>query len=235
MENTLVKSESTPNELIQMAVDKNLDIEKLKELMEMRRQWVAEQARNAFFASMSEFQASVPEITKAKKADFGQGKASYFYAPLAQIVREVKSAARQCGLTYRWEIKDVGEVIEVTCLVTHTDGHTERTTMSGKSDTTGNKNPIQAKGSAIEYMKRYSLIGALGLTTADSDIDGAMPDIHIDILHKQYIEHYNELCGLDSKCSGWHPDNWRQEPNAKLYIKAIAEIRKRLAEIKAKK
>lgn len=234
METTIVKSQSTPEQLIQMAVDKNLDIDKLKELMEMRRQWVAEQARNAFFASMSEFQSAVPEITKTKKADFGQGKASYHYAPLAQIVREVKTAAKQCGLTYRWEIKDVGDVIEVTCLVTHTDGHTERTTMSGKADTTGNKNPIQAKGSAIEYMKRYSLIGALGLTTADSDLDGSMPDIQIDILHKQYIEHYNELIGFDPKFSGWHPDNWKQEPNAKLYIKAIAEIRNKLASLKNK-
>lgn len=233
METTeLVRSQSTPDHLIQMAVDKNLDIDKLKELMEMRRQFEAEQARKSFFAAMSAFQSEIPEITKSKKADFGQGKASYFYAPLAMIAREVKPAAKQFGLTYRWEIKDVGDIIEVTCLVTHLDGHTERTTMSGKADTTGNKTPMQAKGSAIEYMKRYSLIGALGITTADSDVDGAMPEIHIDILHKQYMENCSELIQIDSKYSSWLPDNWKQEPNAKLYIQAIAEIRKKIATLK---
>ena len=44
--------------------------------------------------------------------------------------------------------------------------------MSGAPDTSGKKNTIQAQGSSVTYLQRYSLIGALGLTTADEDIDG---------------------------------------------------------------
>jgi hypothetical protein len=230
----IVKQEqqTTPAQLIEMAINKDIDINKLKELMQMKKEWDADNARKAFFNALNQFQATVPEITKTKKADFGPGKANYYYAPLSQIVRDVKEPAEKLGLSYRWEFSDNGDLINVTCLITHKDGHTERTTMSCKADVTGSKNPIQARASAIEYMKRYTLIGGLGVTTADSDIDGIMPVIDIDILHKQYIEHYNELIGIDKKFSTWHPDNWRQQPNAKLYAKAIAEIRKKIATLK---
>ena len=42
-------------------------------------------------------------------------------------------------------------------------------------DTSGKKNEIQSRGSTITYLQRYTLIGALGLTTADEDIDARIP------------------------------------------------------------
>jgi len=44
--------------------------------------------------------------------------------------------------------------------------------MSAKKDSSGNKNEIQARGSAITYLQRYTLIAALGISTADEDNDG---------------------------------------------------------------
>jgi hypothetical protein len=232
MEQQIVKQEqhATPDQLIEMAINTNLDIDKLSKLMEMRKQWESDQARKAFFSALSDFQANVPEIRKVKGVKFNQTE--YKYAPLADIIRQIKDTVRDCSLAYRWEIQDTEKEIKVTCLVTHIDGHTEQTTMTASPDTSGSKNPIQARGSAIEYLKRYTLIGALGLSTTDSDVDGIMPEISMDILHKQYMEHYSELIQLDAKFSTWHVDNWKQEPNAKLYSKAIGEIRKKLSELR---
>jgi ERF superfamily len=232
MEQQIVKQEqhATPDQLIEMAINTNLDIDKLSKLMEMRKQWESDQARKAFFSALSDFQANVPEIRKVKGVKFNQTE--YKYAPLADIIRQIKDTVRDCSLAYRWEIQDTEKEIKVTCLVTHIDGHTEQTTMTASPDTSGSKNPIQARGSAIEYLKRYTLIGARGLSTTDSDVDGIMPEISMDILHKQYMEHYSELIQLDAKFSTWHVDNWKQEPNAKLYSKAIGEIRKKLSELR---
>jgi hypothetical protein len=228
-----IKQPTTPDQLLALAVDKDLDIEKLSKLMELQRQWKEGLAREAFFNALVEFQANCPELRKSKTVSFsaGGGKTEYKYAPLADIIRQIKPVIKSVDIAYRWEIADNGESIIVTCLVTHKDGHTERTTMSAKADTSGSKNAIQARGSAIEYLKRYTLIGALGISTADSDVDGSMPEIDIDLLHKQYMIHYGELIQIDSKYSKWAPENWRAAPTAKVYATAIGEIRKKLAEL----
>jgi len=235
MENTLVKQEqTTPAQLIEMAINKDLDISKLKELMQMRKEWEADQSRRSFFSALNDFQATVPEIRKSKKVGFetkSGGRTDYNYAPLADIVRQIKDVCKVCGLSYRWEIKDTKDEINITCLVTHIDGHTESTSMTVNPDASGSKNAIQARGSAIEYGKRYTLIGALGLSTADTDNDGQMVELTIDELHHVYMNLYNELIRIDAKYNGWHVDNWKQEPNPKLYAKAIGEIKKKLAEL----
>jgi hypothetical protein len=231
-----IKQPTTPDQLLALAVDKDLDIEKLSKLMDLQRQWKEGLAREAFFNALVTFQANCPELRKSKTVSFsaGGGKTEYKYAPLADIIRQIKPVIKSVDIAYRWEIADNGESIIVTCLVTHKDGHTERTTMSAKADTSGSKNAIQARGSAIEYLKRYTLIGALGISTADSDVDGSMPEIDIDILHKQYMEHYGQLIQLDTKLVKYHPDEWKSERTAKTYIKAIAAIRTKLGELTKK-
>ncbi len=230
----LIKHQATtPGELIELAINKDLDLEKLSKLMDMKRQWDADQTRKAFFTAMNDFQVSVPEIRKNKKVGFEtqKGKTEYNYAPLSDIVRQIKETCKACGLSYRWEIQDNKDELKVTCIVTHIDGHSEQTTMTASPDLTGSKNPIQGRGSAIEYLKRYTIIGALGLSTTDSDVDGELPPVDMDLLHQQYMRHYNELIQIDQKYSNWNVDNWKQEPNPKLYVKAIGEIKKKLAEL----
>lgn len=233
METEIVKHQQmNPSELLTLAVDKDLDIDKLGKLMELQKSWSADQSRKAFFEAMTNFQSEVPEIRKSKKVSFGETK--YDYAPLADITRQIKDKCKQYGLSYRWEIQDTKEEISVTCLITHLDGHSERTTMTAPPDTSGKKSAIQSRGSAIEYLKRYTLIGALGLSTTDSDVDGYQPEIDIDILHKQYMVEYGKLIQIDSKYSKWEPSNWKTEPTQKVYLKAIGEIRKKLVEVSPK-
>jgi hypothetical protein len=47
--------------------------------------------------------------------------------------------------------------------------------MVGQSDNTGLKNALQASSSAVSYMRRYTLTGVAGISTADEDIDGRLP------------------------------------------------------------
>lgn len=228
----IVKQVANPNDLLEMAVNNNLDIDKLAKLMELQKAWQTDQARKAFFEAMTNFQSEVPEIRKSKKVSFGDTR--YDYAPLADITRQIKDKCKEHGLSYRWEIKDTKEDLSVSCLITHLDGHTEQTTMTAPPDTSGKKSTIQSRGSTIEYLKRYTLIGALGLSTTDSDVDGYTPEIDLDILHKQYMIEYGKLIQIDSKYSKWEPSNWKTEPTQKVYLKAIGEIRKKLIEVTPK-
>lgn len=229
---------NTPADLIKQAIDKGLDVDSLAKLMDLQERWEATQARKAFFSCFTKFQSEVPDLRKTKQVLFetkGGGKTDYHYAPLASITRQISKVLKDNELSYRWEITDDVNQIKVTCIVSHVSGHSEHTTMTANPDTSGNKQAIQARGSAIEYLKRYTLVGALGLSTADSDVDGQLPELDMDILHTQYMTLYNQLIQIDSQYTRWHPDNFKADKTSKLYLKAIGEIRKKLAELIPKK
>ena len=162
----------TPASLIEMAISQpDFAIEKLERLLALHERWEANQSRKEFFEALSTFQSIVPVITKNKGADYGQGKTKYMYATLDAIIAQIQKPMATCGLSYRWEFKEEAQTIIVSCIITHRGGHHETTTMSGVADTSGSKNAIQSRGSTLTYLQRYTLIGALGIGTAQEDTD----------------------------------------------------------------
>lgn len=232
----LITTQPTPTDLIAQAIEKGLDVQALEKLMDLQERWDANKARKLFFESFTKFQSECPDIRKMKAVSFGgDDKAKYHYAPLADITRQIGLKLKENELSYRWEIQDTDKEIKVTCLVSHVSGHTERTTMQANPDTSGAKNPIQARGSAIEYLKRYTLIGALGLSTADTDIDGRLPELDIDKLHKQYMDLFNQIITKDpTQRAAMDPDNWKTDITPELYVKAIGKARQILAKLVSK-
>lgn len=222
----------TPTGLIEQAIQKGLGVAELEKLVALQERWEERQARKAFFDAFTKFQAECPDLRKTKQVSFQQ--VNYKYAPLADITRQIGQLLKTHGLSYRWEIQDTKEEIKVSCLVTHIDGHTETTTMMANPDTSGAKNQIQARGSAIEYLKRYTLIGALGLSTADTDTDGRIVEYDIDKLHHDYMNIYTEIISIDPTLTKMDPDNWKIERSGKAYVKATGEARKVLLDLKSK-
>ena len=153
-----------PAALLQLAIEKGGSIEQLEKLMDLQERWQKQLARKAFFVALAAFQAEVPDLQKTKKGH------NYFYAPLGSITKAIAPTMTAHGLSYRWEISE-DKGISVTCIVSHDEGHSEKSSMSGEADKTGSKNDIQARGSAVTYLQRYTLISALGLSTADVDND----------------------------------------------------------------
>lgn len=169
-------AEITPYELIAKAVESNFDLDKLDKLMQLQERWEAKQAKKAFFESLAQFQSICPVIKKGKTAKVVTktgGSFSYKYADLGEIVSQIKDALKDCGLSYRWSFQENGLKLCVTCHLSHILGHTESTTLEAMPDSSGAKNDIQMKGSTQTYLQRYTLIGALGISTADEDTDGA--------------------------------------------------------------
>lgn len=162
----------TPMDLMQIALERGA-VDQLEKLMQLQKDWEDRQARKDFFYALSEFQMNCPSLQKMKGVSHDNGKTiKYKYIPLAQVQETIREPLHKSGLSFRWEIEDKGEMLNVTCVLTHLNGHAERTSMSAKADDSGSKNAIQARGSTITYLQRYTLIGALGISSADVDNDG---------------------------------------------------------------
>jgi len=178
-------AKTTPADLIAIAISENVDVEKLEKLMELQERYDKNLARKSFLSAMTNFQGSVPVLEKKKKVAFGNTK--YSYADLGEMAETLKDVLKANGITYRWEMEEEAERFKCTCIISHVDGYSERTSLTAGKDTTGNKNDIQAIASAVKYLQRYTFIGALGLTTADEDVDGRTQPLKSvdDIIPKQ--------------------------------------------------
>lgn len=163
----------SPADLIQQAVAGGADLDKLSKLLDIQERWEANEARKAFQVSMADFKANPPNIGKDKKVSFGNTK--YSHASLYNVVNQITKELSKYGLSASWETHQNGQ-IGVTCRITHVLGHSQKTTLQAPADTSGSKNAIQAIGSTISYLQRYSLLAVLGLAAHDMDDDGVKSD-----------------------------------------------------------
>lgn len=165
---------STPAELLRIAVSQNADIDKLAKLMDLQERWEKNEARKAFVVAMNAFKAEPPSILKNKHVHFDtqKGPTDYDHATLDHVCDRVIGSLSKHGISHRWRIEQNGEWIKVTCILTHELGHSEETTLQGVADSSGNKNNIQAIGSTVTYLQRYTLLAACGLAAANTDNDG---------------------------------------------------------------
>lgn len=162
----------TPMEMLQIAVERNADLDQLQKLMDLQERWERTEARKAFVVALGKFKADPPTVLKSRSASFGQGKTAYTYANLANAAAVIATALSHYGLSHRWSVEQNDAGIAVTCTLTHEQGHSESVTMRAPADTSGSKNSIQAIGSTVTYLSRYSLLAITGLAASDQDDDG---------------------------------------------------------------
>lgn len=153
----------TPMVMLAQAVERGADITVIEKMMGLSERWEANQARKAFDAAVSNAKAEIPPVVRNRE---GHNKARY--ADFAAIAAVVDPILSRHGLSYRFRSTQ-GDRINVACILSHKDGHFEETTLSGPADTSGNKNAVQAIGSTLTYLQRYSLVQALGLAASNDD------------------------------------------------------------------
>jgi hypothetical protein len=168
----------TTMDTIHEAVLRGVPMDTVRELMAMHKEREDRQARRAFESAMAEAKKELPIIAKNKHVGFPSRDASkprtdYDHEDLAAVVSVVAPILGRQGLSHRFRVEQ-GTSIKVVCIISHKDGYFEESELSAGPDTTGNKNSIQAVGSTITYLQRYSLKAALGLAAGkDDDGNGA--------------------------------------------------------------
>lgn len=188
-----------PMDLLQMALAKDVDLDKLTKLMDMRDRWEAGEAKKAFVVAMAAFKCEPILVLKDKEnkqySSKEPGGPKAMYTSLGNMVNTVTPFLGKHGLSARWEV-DQATGIKVTCIVTHALGHSEQVSMTCPVDTSGAKNAIQGIKSSITYAKACTFESICGLASSDANVDDdgsgvtAAPRMADEdyIAHKERIE-----------------------------------------------
>ena len=170
-------AEATPMTMLATAVDRGMDLETIKGLMDLKREWDADEARKAFGEAMANFKRDVPTLIKNKKVGYKTKEGDfvgYSHVGLDQACEVLGPALAVHGLKHSWSI-DQGEkgIIRVTCFLSHQLGHSESVSLSANPDSSGKKNGIQQIASTVTYLERYTFLAITGTAAKDQDDDGA--------------------------------------------------------------
>jgi len=172
---------NTPAGMMHALAASGMDPASIREMLAIQKDWEANEARKAYVAAMAEFKMNPPEILKRKLVEFATndgGTTSYRHATLSDVTSAIVEGLAKSGFSHRWDTaQGEGGVVVVTCVLTHRLGHSESTVLRSAPDQSGKKNAIQAVGSAVSYLQRYTLLAATGLATKDMDDDGHAAEI----------------------------------------------------------
>lgn len=156
-------ADMTPVQMAAHLISSGADFQSVKEMIALSKELAADQAKRAFDTAIASAKVEIPAVAKNAK-----GHNNKAYANFAAYAAVVDPVLGKWGLSYRFRTEQTDR-ITVTCVLTHKDGHAEENSLSGPPDGSGSKNAIQAIGSTLTYLQRYTLVQALGLSTSDDD------------------------------------------------------------------
>jgi len=170
---TTQRNDNSIESFISQAIDKGLPIETIERFLQMRKDFRADQAREAYVMAMAQFQRECPVIAKTKEVKNKEGRVTYRYAPLDSIVIQVKEALGNNNLAYnfRESRSEDGTKLTAICTIRHSMGHSEESTFTVEVGAEAYMTDTQKYGARMTFAKRYAFVNALGILTGDEDTD----------------------------------------------------------------
>lgn len=182
--------ESNYDKAINLAIETKADLPTIEKFMDLRERWEKNEARKAYNEAMTKFKANPPDIDKNRHVSYTTNsgkKTEYNHADLFNVTDKISSELSKYGLSASWTTAQADKTISVTCKISHVQGHFESTTLSSSPDDSGGKNSIQAIGSAVTYLQRYTLLALTGLATREQDNDGQQQAEYISDKQKSML------------------------------------------------
>lgn len=202
------QTQQSPINVMMVAIEKGLDLEKIEKMMELQERFEANEAKKSFVVAMAGFKKVPLVITKDKENKQYNSR----YTSIGNIVNTALPAMSSHGLSHKWDICQ-SELIKVTCVVTHAMGHSESVSMEAPADKSGAKNAIQQIKSTITYLKLATFESIMGVASSDkaADDDGNAYGVACisekqaaqitDMMSSKNINHEDFICrhlGLES-------------------------------------
>ena len=169
--------------VIDRAIATGADIEQIERMYALYERASARAAKSAFTAALMRAKAAMPKIIKTgtiegnvkdeRGTKVGKAKQST-YAKWEEVCAQIEPvlAANDLVLTFE-TAQTAADRVNVTAVITHVDGHAERSQLALPIDTGGAKNNVQGWGSSVSYGKRYAAFALLNLVGHDDkDTDG---------------------------------------------------------------
>ena len=166
--------------VIEMAIE-GADLEKIEKFMDLKERNEKNEARKAYHKAMSEFKKEPILIGKDKKnTQYGS-----MYTTIGNLVNTVAPSLGKYGLSHKWDIEQAADgTVKVTCVATHSLGHSDSCSMFAPPDKSGSKNAIQQIKSTRTYLQAATFESLFGLASSDANMndDGnsAAPVKYID-------------------------------------------------------
>lgn len=158
---------ATPATLLNIAIEKGADLEKLEKLMDLQIKWESNQARKAYNVAMAAFKANLPTVIKDKTNSQYKSK----YASEDALLNTINPELSKHGLSASFDFDQNNGVIKVTCHITHAEGHRESVSLSGAADGSGSKNPLQQIKSTTTYLRKATFEAITGIASSENDSD----------------------------------------------------------------
>lgn len=190
----------TPMAMLSQAVSNGASLEMVSKLMDLQERVEKAQGRRDFDEAIAAAKAEIKPVARNKK-----GHNDKRYADFAAYAREVDPILARFGLSYRFRTEQ-DDRIKVTCVLSHRGGHCEENSLAGPADSSGSKNAIQAIGSTLTYLQRYTLTQALGLAASDDDDGRKSEDKPISGAAEAAINSVRECKTLD-EMTAWKAKN----------------------------
>lgn len=171
--------ENAPPEMIKLmhSAIEHGGMEALEKLVGLYERVEDRRAAMQFTEAMTAFQEKCPPIPHDAEAHFATRSGTgmgYSYASLNQVCKVVNPFLHPLGLSYSWDSTVDDAKVRVVCFLRHVAGHAITATFVGPVDSRNSAlSGSQQYAATLTYGKRQSLIQALGVTTADEDIDDA--------------------------------------------------------------
>lgn len=192
-ESMLVPVDNSPAALMQIALTKGMDLDKLEKMLELQIKWEERESKKAFVKAMAAFKLNPPDIYKDRKnAQFDS-----MYTSLDGLVNKTIPELSKHGFSHNWTYSTAANGNpEVTCVLTHELGHSISVTQDAAPIQSKNKsgqvvtNPIQQVKCTQTYLKITTFEAVTGLVSkeANLDDDGNLAGGKIDLLEQWEIK-----------------------------------------------
>lgn len=160
-----------PMQMIDNAVRAGASMDTLEKLFALQERYEANEARKQYVAALAAFKAQGLRVHKDRTVSQGAGRPTYKHATLSNIIETIAPALADHGLSATWSTSQEPHGITVTCILRHAAGHMESVSLTGQPDAGPGRNNIQAIGSTITYLQRYTLLAITGVAASDQDDD----------------------------------------------------------------
>lgn len=153
------------------ALNPDIDIAKLQQLLDMQERIIARDAKAAYSAAFAAMQPDLPVIPERGSIKDRSGKVQSTYALWEDVNAAIKPVLAQHGFGLQFRTETLDGKVRVTGILRHRTGHSEETSIELPGDTSGSKNAVQAIGSSYSYGKRYTSFALLNLSSTFSEDD----------------------------------------------------------------
>jgi hypothetical protein len=197
--------EAQGSDLLRLAIERDVDVEKLERLIQMRDRELLRQAQSEYDRAFAEMQKEYVPVHKDSSAKDGGGKVLYKYAPLETILKTYAPIWTEHGFSWTWEEKPVTisydgkdhRGLEITCVV-NGHGYEKRYPVQVEIPTpTKFTNAVQVTGVAKTYGRRYSLIDAFSPIIEDEDDDARSLTVDDGLEYADQIKALRRCTSID--------------------------------------